>query len=147
MSSRKYVVCASFHSCGYVYLLSTWFHVLVLVVVDQFADHGFTSTRHGDWMQGLRSKTQVRLSPCLHNPSHVNGHPKYRFPPKNAKPQSGPSTLPVTFPTIELAQCEIWDADKRNGLKKPRYKKKDLDERRSKVRVIRRLASLAYPCP
>ncbi|EGO23569.1 hypothetical protein SERLADRAFT_416006 [Serpula lacrymans var. lacrymans S7.9] len=63
--------------------------------------------------------------------------PRLKFPPKNARPQSNESGLPTSspdfsFPTSILAQSQIWDEEKRNGLKKPRYKKKDLDERRSK---------------
>ncbi|KAH7927632.1 POP1-domain-containing protein [Leucogyrophana mollusca] len=63
--------------------------------------------------------------------------PRLKFPPKNAKPQTSgshhPTSSPVfSFPTSVLAQSEIWDDNKRNSLKKPRYKKKDLDERRAK---------------
>jgi ribonuclease P/MRP protein subunit POP1 len=39
----------------------------------------------------------------------------------------------MTFPAAILAQSEIWDEEKRSALKKPKFKKKDLDERRSKV--------------
>jgi ribonuclease P/MRP protein subunit POP1 len=39
----------------------------------------------------------------------------------------------MTFPAAILAQSEIWDEEKRSALKKPTYKKKDLDMRRSKV--------------
>lgn len=64
-----------------------------------------------------------------------------RFPPKNAKSKSDPSGLPsisspiTTFPSTSLARSEIWDEDMRNSLKKPRYKKKDIDDRRSKVTI------------
>ena len=66
-----------------------------------------------------------------------------RFPPKNAKPhypdvaqpfvQSPP---PAIFPDGLTAQSEIWDEEKRGSLKKPKFKKKDLDDRRSKVGTI-----------
>jgi len=39
----------------------------------------------------------------------------------------------LVFPSSRLAECEIWDDIVRNGLAKPRFKKKDLDERRAKV--------------
>lgn len=64
-----------------------------------------------------------------------------RFPPKNAKPRVDESGLPhmsspiTTFPTSILAQSEIWDEGTRKGLQKPRFKKKDLDDRRSKVNI------------
>jgi ribonuclease P/MRP protein subunit POP1 len=63
----------------------------------------------------------------------------HRFPPKNAKPKvedalQVPSPLAV-FHTSSLAQCEIWDERIRDTLKRPRYKKKDIDERKSKVRL------------
>ena len=40
----------------------------------------------------------------------------------------------MTFPAAILAQSEIWDNEKRSGLQKPKFKKKDLDARRSKVK-------------
>ncbi|KAF8120269.1 ribonucleases P/MRP protein subunit POP1-domain-containing protein [Boletus edulis] len=65
--------------------------------------------------------------------------PRLKFPPKNAKPhypdvtQSSTQMSPAfIFPTALTAQSELWDEEKRGSLKKPRYKKKDLDERRSK---------------
>lgn len=57
-----------------------------------------------------------------------------RFPPKNAKPRANDSPI-TTFPTSVLAQSEIWDEKIRRGLQKPRFKKKDLDDRRSKVNI------------
>ena len=58
-----------------------------------------------------------------------------RFPPANAKPkvEASKDAALAVLPSISLAQSEIWDSQKRDGLKAPRYKKKDLDERRSKV--------------
>lgn len=63
-----------------------------------------------------------------------------RFPPKNAKPSFPDMTNPpatpsssLIFPSSIIAQTEIWDEAKREVLKKPKYKKKDLDERRSKA--------------
>lgn len=65
-----------------------------------------------------------------------------RFPPKNAKPHypdvaqtSTQLSSPFIFPTALTAQSEIWDEEKRGSLKKPKYKKKDLDDRRSKAGV------------
>ena len=42
----------------------------------------------------------------------------------------------MTLPSACLASSEIWDEAIRNGLAKPRFKKKDLDDRRSKVNVL-----------
>ncbi|KAG1861722.1 ribonucleases P/MRP protein subunit POP1-domain-containing protein [Suillus subalutaceus] len=61
--------------------------------------------------------------------------PRLKFPPKNAKVRTDGQHLaaPVmTFPAAILAQSEIWDEENRSVLKKPTYKKKDLDARRSK---------------
>ncbi|KAG2343311.1 POP1-domain-containing protein [Suillus weaverae] len=60
--------------------------------------------------------------------------PRLKFPPKNAKLRTDgqPVTSEMTFPAAILAQSEIWDEEKRSVLKKPTYKKKDLDARRSK---------------
>ncbi|KAF8225887.1 POP1-domain-containing protein [Tricholoma matsutake] len=62
--------------------------------------------------------------------------PRLKFPPKNAKPKPSDSdhaaATITTFPSATLAQSEIWDDTTRNALLTPRYKKKDLDERRSK---------------
>ncbi|KAF7346225.1 Ribonucleases P/MRP protein subunit POP1 [Mycena sanguinolenta] len=57
--------------------------------------------------------------------------PRLKFPPKNAKPRPT-STSPIIIPSASLAQSDLWDESTRDGLRKPRYKKKDLDERRSK---------------
>ncbi|KAI0087814.1 NUC188 domain-containing protein [Irpex rosettiformis] len=65
--------------------------------------------------------------------------PRLSFPPKNATvsignpKDSGPS-VPVMgfYPTSSLASSTIWDEDIRQPLLKPKYKKKDIDERRSK---------------
>jgi ribonuclease P/MRP protein subunit POP1 len=37
------------------------------------------------------------------------------------------------YPTSVLAQSEIWNEDVRRPLAKPKFKKKDIDARRSKV--------------
>ncbi|KAG2357597.1 POP1-domain-containing protein [Suillus spraguei] len=59
--------------------------------------------------------------------------PRLKFPPKNAKLRTDSQRPAVmTFPAAILAQSEIWDEEKRSGLKNPTYKKKDLDARRSK---------------
>ncbi|TBU44510.1 POP1-domain-containing protein [Dichomitus squalens] len=61
--------------------------------------------------------------------------PRLSFPPKNVQLniESGPSLSPAStvFPSACLAQSQIWDEDVRMVLRKPRYKKKDLDQRRS----------------
>jgi hypothetical protein len=58
-----------------------------------------------------------------------------RFPPANAKlniEASKDAPLAV-LPSSSLAQSDIWNSQERDSLKAPRYKKKDLDDRRSKV--------------
>ncbi|KAG6891353.1 hypothetical protein C0992_008468 [Termitomyces sp. T32_za158] len=54
---------------------------------------------------------------------------------RNAKAQA-PATEHLSstniFPSAQLAQTDLWDVDIRTKLARPRYKKKDLDERRSK---------------
>ncbi|KAF8547670.1 POP1-domain-containing protein [Imleria badia] len=65
--------------------------------------------------------------------------PRLKFPPKNAKPhypdaaqsynQSSPDFI---FHGALTAQSEIWDEETRGSLKKPKFKKKDIDDRRSK---------------
>ncbi|KAH8104719.1 POP1-domain-containing protein [Cristinia sonorae] len=62
--------------------------------------------------------------------------PRLSFPPKNAHVQlkaSNPMSTPVAniFPSSHLALSGIWDEKARDQLKKPKYKKKDLDERRA----------------
>ncbi|KAJ7780582.1 NUC188 domain-containing protein [Mycena maculata] len=57
--------------------------------------------------------------------------PRLKFPPKNAKP-SPTVASPIIIPSATLAESEIWGESTRDSLRKPRYKKKDLDERRSK---------------
>jgi ribonuclease P/MRP protein subunit POP1 len=75
----------------------------------------------------------------LRNPLNKANPPSSRFPPKNAKARvigGGSQTISAAvavFPTSTLASSDIWDEKARNLLQKPRYKKKDLDERRSKV--------------
>lgn len=58
----------------------------------------------------------------------------YSFPPHNAA-ITYKEDAPHIFPSTELARSGIWEQDIRKTLAKPRYKKKDLDERRSKVRL------------
>ncbi|KAH0586339.1 hypothetical protein H2248_007583 [Termitomyces sp. 'cryptogamus'] len=64
--------------------------------------------------------------------------PRLKFPPKNAQVQAPPvNDIPSTtvFPSAQLAQCDLWDGAVRTKLARPRYKKKDLDERRSKLLI------------
>ncbi|KAL6301998.1 POP1-domain-containing protein [Sparassis latifolia] len=62
--------------------------------------------------------------------------PRLSFPPKNAKLDTDPhltsSPASTVFPSSALAQSEIWNESMRIGLQRPRYKKKDIDERKSK---------------
>ncbi|KAJ6619451.1 POP1-domain-containing protein [Mycena sp. CBHHK59/15] len=57
--------------------------------------------------------------------------PRLKFPPKNAKPGPVPVSK-IIAPSSNLAQSDLWDESMRSSLRKPRYKKRDLDERRSK---------------
>ncbi|KDR82747.1 hypothetical protein GALMADRAFT_238256 [Galerina marginata CBS 339.88] len=65
--------------------------------------------------------------------------PRLRFPPKNAKPSASRSgnapPANIILPSVQLASSEIWDDTTRNGLSKPRFKKKDIDERRAKNEI------------
>ncbi|KAF8073840.1 NUC188 domain-containing protein [Lyophyllum atratum] len=64
--------------------------------------------------------------------------PRLKFPPKNATVQAPSSDYRVAntvIPSSQLAQSEIWDETTRASLANPRYKKKDLDERRSKLLI------------
>ncbi|KAF7314186.1 hypothetical protein MKEN_00890800 [Mycena kentingensis (nom. inval.)] len=56
--------------------------------------------------------------------------PRLKFPPKNAKPHITNATRPIQ-PSANLAQTELWDATIRTSIQKPRYKKQQLDDRRS----------------
>ncbi|KAF4577137.1 hypothetical protein EYR36_005124 [Pleurotus pulmonarius] len=62
--------------------------------------------------------------------------PRLKFPPKNAKP--GPVDIPLqsspmkVFPSAALARSEIWEEAARASLKQPRYKKKDIDDRKAR---------------
>ncbi|KAL0580130.1 Ribonucleases P/MRP protein subunit pop1 [Marasmius crinis-equi] len=60
--------------------------------------------------------------------------PRLKFPPKNANvhyPRPEPPS-PFIHPTSALARSELWDESSRMKLKQPRFKKKDLDDRRAK---------------
>jgi hypothetical protein len=108
--------------------------VIVLVVFDKFADIGIAPARNGYWIQSPRSKTQVRIHCFIYwlRADIIT----LRFPPKNAKLSIDPTglSLPIaTFPTATIAQSEIWEEGTRKMLQKPRFKKKDLDRRRSQV--------------
>ncbi|KAF9016886.1 POP1-domain-containing protein [Hymenopellis radicata] len=54
--------------------------------------------------------------------------PRLKFPPQNAKPSTNSSQF-ITLPTSKLAQSAIWNESER---KAPKFRKKDLDERREK---------------
>ncbi|KAI5123460.1 hypothetical protein M0805_008830 [Coniferiporia weirii] len=63
--------------------------------------------------------------------------PRLNFPPKNTKvvlrEDQSDSSLPAgLWPTSRLANSAIWDEETRSGLSKPRFKKKDIDSRKSK---------------
>ncbi|KAI0688915.1 POP1-domain-containing protein [Earliella scabrosa] len=61
--------------------------------------------------------------------------PRLSFPPRNAKLdiEQGTTLSPssTVYPSAAIAQSQIWDEQTRMSLRKPRYKKKDLDQRRS----------------
>lgn len=56
--------------------------------------------------------------------------PRLSFPPKNAQP-TGPASVKVK-PTGSLAQSDLWDIAASETQQGPKYKKQELDERRSK---------------
>lgn len=61
------------------------------------------------------------------------------FPPKNAKvtiQETDTASLSVIeghFPCSAIAQSNIWDTHQRDALKRPKFKKKDIDNRKSAV--------------
>ncbi|KAJ7288398.1 POP1-domain-containing protein [Mycena rebaudengoi] len=57
--------------------------------------------------------------------------PRLKFPPKNAKPRPVTASA-IIRPSGTLAQSDLWEESTRDSLRKPRFKKKDIDERRSK---------------
>ncbi|KAH8108673.1 POP1-domain-containing protein [Phellopilus nigrolimitatus] len=66
--------------------------------------------------------------------------PRLNFPPKNTKvisnKQQRDASLPVDlWPTSILANSTIWDEGNRAGLRRPHFKKKDIDSRKSKLLV------------
>ncbi|KAL7280061.1 hypothetical protein ACG7TL_006476 [Trametes sanguinea] len=69
--------------------------------------------------------------------SHLDASTNYHgsFPPKNAKLDvGGGATLypaSTVFPSAILAESKIWDEETRMAIRKPRYKKKYIDQRRS----------------
>ncbi|KZW00420.1 POP1-domain-containing protein [Exidia glandulosa HHB12029] len=60
--------------------------------------------------------------------------PRVTYPPKNAKPGDldARDDEPMIWPSGKLAQSGLWDAQTREGVRVPRYRKRDLDERRGK---------------
>ncbi|EIW59552.1 POP1-domain-containing protein [Trametes versicolor FP-101664 SS1] len=61
--------------------------------------------------------------------------PRLSFPPKNVKVDLESSTTlspsSTVFPSTALAQSQIWDEKTRIALRTPKYKKRDIDQRRS----------------
>ncbi|KAF9475642.1 POP1-domain-containing protein [Pholiota conissans] len=61
--------------------------------------------------------------------------PRLKFPPRNARIQIDAASYvhapPIAFPSSQLAHSEIWNEQIRKGLLEPRFKKKDLDQRKS----------------
>ncbi|PCH40247.1 POP1-domain-containing protein [Wolfiporia cocos MD-104 SS10] len=60
--------------------------------------------------------------------------PRLSFPPKNQKidyESQPPSSQVYTFPSASLASSAIWDDATRSLLRKPKYKKMEIDKRRS----------------
>jgi ribonuclease P/MRP protein subunit POP1 len=74
-------------------------------------------------------------------------HHSFSFPPKNSKvlydkgdeedapsmPLSQPNLQTIFWPTAKLASSDVWDESTREKVSQPKYKKKDIDERKSKV--------------
>ncbi|RXW24492.1 hypothetical protein EST38_g1333 [Candolleomyces aberdarensis] len=58
--------------------------------------------------------------------------PRLRFPPKLAKPKPTNQRRNDVFPSVALAKSDIWDESVRLGIAKPKYTKKELDDRRAK---------------
>ncbi|KAG8931892.1 hypothetical protein FRC02_001977 [Tulasnella sp. 418] len=66
--------------------------------------------------------------------------PRLSYPPTNAKPDniidpSGPNVVFTTSPSAQIARSDLWNTQLRQGLQKPKYKKKDIDQRRSQSLV------------
>ncbi|PFH53963.1 hypothetical protein AMATHDRAFT_136328 [Amanita thiersii Skay4041] len=61
--------------------------------------------------------------------------PRLEFPHQNAKPKLDNRKYPFLVPEGGLANSEIWDQSIRLGLSKPRFKKMELDQRRSQSLV------------
>ncbi|XP_006462723.1 hypothetical protein AGABI2DRAFT_207298 [Agaricus bisporus var. bisporus H97] len=57
--------------------------------------------------------------------------PRLKFPPKNAHLEYKEESS-IIYLSTELARSDIWEHDIRKTLSKPRYTKKDIDDRRSK---------------
>ncbi|CCL99258.1 uncharacterized protein FIBRA_01273 [Fibroporia radiculosa] len=114
--------------------------ITVLELIEPNSNNGLTSTGHDNRFYSSRSTSKVNCVILHHSISLFVSVFKltdnYSFPPKNAKIEYGSdaplSSPPNLFPSAALAQCEIWDESIRDGLRKPRYKKKDIDQRRSK---------------
>jgi ribonuclease P/MRP protein subunit POP1 len=117
------------HLCLRIVVL-TYMQFSVLESLDKPAVSWFSTSWNDNRLQSNRSTTQVR--PCTSLSYNIPS--VLRFPPKNAQPRLSDSdymsAATTTFPSAALAHSEIWDQAARS---KPRYKKKDLDERRSKV--------------
>ncbi len=67
----------------------------------------------------------------------IDGVQHHSFPPSNTRVVgSDPVEAHTSFtfhPSSAMANTTLWEADVRELLRKPRFKKKDLDERRSSV--------------
>ncbi|KIM43164.1 hypothetical protein M413DRAFT_443976 [Hebeloma cylindrosporum] len=99
------------------------------------------SEQRGEFQQFWSSLTNLQSAGSIPRGMIIGfkvNDPRLKFPPKNAKATHCPNPIPPTtliFPSSHLAECEIWDDTVRNGLAKPRFKKKDLDERRAKSEI------------
>lgn len=80
---------------------------------------------------------RLRLVSMLREREFAPEYCLYSFPPKNAKVEiEGGTTLSpslTVFPSATLAESELWSEDVRTVLRKPRYRKQDIDRRRSKA--------------
>ncbi|KAI9566164.1 hypothetical protein HD554DRAFT_2040402 [Boletus coccyginus] len=77
----------------------------------------------------IRSLWKSEYPHCIASANSPHAKPHYPdfAQPSRQLPQS------FIFPTAVTAQSKIWDEEKRGSLKKPKYKKKDLNDRCSKV--------------
>ncbi|KAJ3515375.1 hypothetical protein NLJ89_g1799 [Agrocybe chaxingu] len=92
------------------------------------------SDKRGDFLKFWSSLTNLQSAGSVPRGMIIGftvNDPRLSFPPKNAKAKLAPDQSNIVFPSVRLAASDVWDERVRSGLAKPRYRKKDLDERRS----------------